>query len=322
MDERDEALAAHARAQHGVFNMQQALDSGFTRWAVQRRVRANRWQEIDFQAYRVFAATEPFARQVAMAAVLSSGGVASGRTAGALHRLMPFPATTEVTVLRGHHPTTNASVHWTDTLPRQDIVVVDGIRVTSPVRTLIDLGSVMTPDEFEDVFDLALLSGAVRRHRLATRATALRAPRRRGAALVLRLLDERNPELSKTRNLWEARVLRMRERAGVPTPRVNYAVRADGRMRYLDFAWPEYKIFLEFDGFATHAPRRPFENDRPRQNALVVNEWAPYRVTKRALEHDSAGALAPVVRALKRRSTPNTSAMNAPSRNETEATIA
>jgi hypothetical protein len=39
----------------------------------------------------------------------------------------------------------------------------------------------------------------VRRRRLATGATALRAPRRRGAALVLRLLDERNPELNKAR---------------------------------------------------------------------------------------------------------------------------
>jgi hypothetical protein len=69
-------------------------------------------------------------------------------------------------------------------------------------------------DEFEDVFDLALLSGAVRRHRLATRATALRAPRRCGAALVLGLLDERNPELNMARSLWEARVLRASELRG------------------------------------------------------------------------------------------------------------
>ena len=103
---------------------------------------------------------------------------------------------------------------------------------------------------------------------------------------------------------------------------MNYVVRADGRMRHLDFAWPEHKVFLEFDGFAAHVPRRPFEDDRPRQNALVDKEWAPYRVTKRVLERDSSAAPAPVVRALRRRSTPNTSAMNEPSRNATEAMIA
>jgi hypothetical protein len=107
---------------------------------------------------------------------------------------------------------------------------------------------------------------------------------------------------------------------------VNYAVRADGRLRQLDFAWPEYKVFRASGrprgrGGACAAkpshsrPRRPFEDDRPRQNALVDKEWAPDRVTKRALERDSAAALAPVVRALRRRSTPNASAVNAPSRN-------
>ena len=158
MDKRDEELAKHARSQHGVFGMQQAFDSGFTRWAVQRRVQSGRWQELDFQALRVFAATDPTPRQVVVAAVLASRGVASGRSAGALHRLVPFPATAEITVVRGQHPTTKATVRFTDQLPRADIVVVEGIRATSPVRTLIDLGGLLTPDEFEDVFYAAILS--------------------------------------------------------------------------------------------------------------------------------------------------------------------
>jgi very-short-patch-repair endonuclease len=315
-------LRKHALAQHGAFTLAQALDCGFTREAVRRRLGSERWEEIDVRVYRVKVATPPSARQSLMARTLSTKGVAARRSAGALHHWNPFPSEPEILVTKGRRASQRDGVHITDTLPQQDIVVVDGIRTTSAVRTLIDLGGVMPFDEFEDVFDTAVLSGAVRRHRLATRATALRAPRRRGAALALRLLDDRNPELNKARNLWEARVLRLLDRAGVPRPRVNYAVRVDGRMRYVDFAWPEHKVFVEFDGFATHAPRRPFEDDRTRQNALVDQEWAPYRLTKRALEHDSAAALGPVVRALRRRSTPNTSARKAPSRNVTEATIA
>jgi len=155
-----------------------------------------------------------------------------------------------------------------------------------------------------------------RRNRAARAAASWRCAR----AATARRAQSRTQQ--GARNLWEARVLRFLDRAGVPRSRVNYVVRADGRMRHLDFAWPEHKVFLEFDGFAAHVPRRPFEDDRPRQNALVDKEWAPYRVTKRVLERDSSAAPAPVVRALRRRSTPNTSAMNEPSRNATEAMIA
>src|SRR5262249_9589533 len=156
---------------------------------------------------------------------LSTRGVAARRSAGALYGWFTFPSPPEVLAKEGRRASEREGVHTTDTLPKQDIVVVDGIRTTHPVRTLIDLGSLLPHDEFEDVFDRAVLSGAVRRHRLETRAEALRAPRRRGAALVLRLLAERNPKLNKARSVWEARVLRLFDRAGAPAPRVNYPVR-------------------------------------------------------------------------------------------------
>ena len=44
-----------------------------------------------------------------------------------------------------------------------DTTTVDGIPVTSPVRTLIDVAAVTSPTEFEDTLDLALVTGVVRR---------------------------------------------------------------------------------------------------------------------------------------------------------------
>src|SRR5262245_51399526 len=191
-----------------------------------------------------------------MAATLATGGCASRDSAGALHRLTRAPAVPEVTVeRRSHRRKTRAVVRVTDTLPTQDVVVADGIPATSPARTVIDLGASMPDDEFEDLVDRALFTNAVRRHRLLTRAKALRAPRRPGAARVIRLLDVTSADMAKARSIAEARLLRGFHKRKLPRPEVNYPVRIDGAMRVLDFAWPEVKVAVELDGFRWHAER-------------------------------------------------------------------
>jgi hypothetical protein len=211
---------------------------------------------------------------------------------------MEFPAVPEIIVGARARAAAQQGVRTTSALSPADIDRVDGIRATGPARTIIDLGTAMPLDEFEDVFDLAILTGTVRRHRLETRARELWTPRRSGCAVVLRLLAERNPELGNARNIWEARVLRMFDHLGVAPPRVNFPVRVGGGMRRLDLAWPEHKVFVELDGFAAHAPRRAFEDDRVRQNLLVADDWRPFRLTKRALERDPDAALAPITAAI------------------------
>jgi very-short-patch-repair endonuclease len=294
-DPREVALREFARTQHDVFSFGQAVESGFTKWAVQRRVASCRWEQLDTRAYRVTVARAPSARQLLIAATLASSGVASGPSAAALHAWSPFPGRHEVTVRRGARPVTHARVRMTDALPRADITTVEGIRATTPARTLIDLGGVLPFAEFEDMLEGALLSGDVRAHRLETRARELWAPRRSGCAVVLRLLETRHPELAHARNLWEAQVLRMLDRHRVPTPRVNYSVRIGGRMRCLDLAWPEHKVFGELDGFDAHSRRRVFDDDRVRQNLLVADDWRPFRLTYTALSRDPGRAIAPLL---------------------------
>ncbi len=56
-----------------------------------------------------------------------------------------------------------------------------------------------------------------------------------------------------------------------------------GRYR-LDFAWPELKVAVETDGWATHGPREGFEADRARDAALMARGWRVLRVTYRRLQ--------------------------------------
>jgi hypothetical protein len=215
---------------------------------------------------------------------------------------MPFPAVPEITVLRTARRNSHRSVHITDKLPSIDITSVDGFPATTPIRTLIDLGSALRRDRFEDLFDEVLVTGAVQAQRLEARARELLAPRRRGCAIVLELLEESNPELTRARNGWEAKVLRAVSRFGLPSPRVNYRVRVGGRTRYIDLAWPEAMVAVELDGFVPHSKRRVFDDDRLRQNDLVEARWEVYRVTWTAFRSDAREAFKHVIVAVSRRS--------------------
>ena len=64
-------------------------------------------------------------------------------------------------------------------------------------------------------------------------------------------------------------------------------------MRYLDLAWPDAKVAVEFDGFVPHSTRRVFDDDRARQNDLVADGWTVFRITQSMLDA-ILGTFAPI----------------------------
>ncbi len=67
--------------------------------------------------------------------------------------------------------------------------------------------------------------------------------------------------------------------AGLPQPVSQHVI---GRYR-LDFAWPELRVAVETDGWATHGRRQAFEDDRARDAFLLAAGWRVLRVTYRRL---------------------------------------
>jgi len=290
-----------ARRQHSIFTLAQARECGFTRPVVRRKLDRGEWIEVEPRAYRVAAAGPLEWRARLMALTLSSGGVASHTSAVALYGLIEPPTRHEITVTRAARTVSTAWARSSSTLSPVDITSVDRIPATAPARTLIDAAGTMRRPQFEDVLDLAIVNRTVTPERLRARAVELWSPRRRGCAVVLELLDERDPELTNARNIWEARVLRMARAARLPRPKSNYRVHVGDRDRFLDLAWPEEKVAAEFDGFVPHSTRRVFDDDRVRQNDLVDDDWLLFRLTKTALEADAGRAFEPIVRAIGKR---------------------
>jgi hypothetical protein len=147
----DARLAAFAVVQQGVFTRAQALEAGFGAARIERRVRAGVWVRVFPRVYR-HAAT-PVSRALVQWAVVTWAGepcALSHTSAAAIWRLPgPTGECPEIVVPRARAPRVAGVVVHRVTRIEGDVVRVDGLPVTSPVRTIIDLAAVLDAGELE-----------------------------------------------------------------------------------------------------------------------------------------------------------------------------
>lgn len=295
----DESLLSFARAHHGLFRTSDALRCGLTPAQVRNRVRRGLVEPVGRGVYRVGGAPDG-SRQRLLAGSWRVGGPASHRSAAELLGIRERPAPRpELSVpRRGAHEFGGLIVHRSGDLDRSLVVERSGIQVTGPARTLVDIGQVVSPAELERLLHRAVHLGIVRLRDVVEEYRALSRPGRRGAGPIGELLRLIAPGMAAAESVLEVLILRIIREAGLPEPVRQYEVVIEGRRLRLDFAYPDHLVFLEGDGFGAHGTRSAFENDRVRQNLLVVAGWRPLRFTWRQARFDAGTVAATVAAAL------------------------
>ncbi len=279
-DRRSRALAlaiVHevAEVQHGVVLRDQALEAGLSPSAISRLVAGGTWARVAPRAYLVVALRDDRSRLSAV--TLAYPGAAASHRAGAL--LHGYDGVewdlVEVSVPRGVRPV-RCTYHQVDDLARSDVMVVDGIPVTNPTRTLCDVGAVVDADALELMLESALRRRLTTAHRLRRRAEALARPGRRGPAALLEVLDRRPPDAPPTESWLEATFAQLLRAHGVDEGVAQHEVR-DGSGRLvarLDRCWPDVRLYAELNGRAFHGFLQA-GRDRWRQNTLTELGWRP-----------------------------------------------
>jgi very-short-patch-repair endonuclease len=172
--------------------------------------------------------------------------------------------------------------HQSLLLPERDRTTLDRVPVTTPQRTLVDSCGLVPLPQLERATDDLLRRRLMRVSDLVTCFESVPVSGRRRSAPIRRLLVERIPGFHAGGSDRELDVMRILKRAGVfPLPRQQYRVKAGGKTYRLDFAWPETKHYIEFDGFDVHGSVSAFHADRSRLNALVRLGWRPLHATSR-----------------------------------------
>jgi very-short-patch-repair endonuclease len=211
-----------------------------------------------------------------MAAVLAcgEGAVLSHRSAAELWALRPRARFVEVTAPANRGRKRAILVHR-GVLPPDHRTQRDGVPVTTPARTLIDLADVLTRRGLERAIDEA--------EYLRLDCTGLRPiPGRRGAGALARVLDEHRPGSTRTRSELEELFLLTCKKEGLRRPEVNVCVEAFE----VDFFWREERLIVEADGGAAHHTRRAFEADRYRDVELMAAGYRVMRITHARLTRE------------------------------------
>lgn len=261
-------------AQQGVAARAQLVERGLSVYAVDRLVRVMRLLVRHPGVYQI--GPLPLPRATEHAAILAGGGRTRISHRNAARLLGVLDAGThdqevEVTMpRRRRRRLAGVRIHRVRDLRDDEVTQVDGLPVTTPARTLLDLAEMEPRRAVEQAYATAL------RLQLVTpddmREMVARHPGHRGAPLWRAMLAQQD-EPAFTRSAAEEKLLSLTRSARLPRPEVNVKVLG----HEVDFLWRKERVVAEVDGYAFHASTRSFAADRRRDAELTA---AGYRVLR------------------------------------------
>ena len=280
-----------AALRQGPFTFVEAQRAGLTR----RQLQGSSWRRIGFGQY-VWAGIQDDV-ELLLASIhsrLHMGAAFSGRTAAWLHgRDFPPCDPVEVTVPTdiGISRLAGVSLHRA-ALIGADLVVLRGLRTTSALRTVFNLGCRPPLTEGVVAVDMALHNGLVRLPEL--RAWTATHARLKGTRQFGRVVAKAEPLAASP---METRLRMLLVLAGLPRPEAQASLH-DDKGRFLgrvDLYYPAHRLAIEYDG-GTHRTR--LVEDNRRQNLLLNADFRLLRFTFADIRETPALVVDQVKRAL------------------------
>ncbi len=220
----------------------------------------------------------------AAALVINPASVACDRTAAWIwdvdvhdFRELDVVPPVETFVLRGHRRAEREGVRGgeRDLLPG-DWVEIDGVKVTTPLRTALDLGCLLRRRHALAAMDALMRAHPFERHEMDRLLTRYR--RRRGVLQLRQLVPLVDPRAESQPESWTR--LELLDQ-GLPAPEVQWWIHVDGVPTYrLDLAYPHAKVAIEYEGEEFHTSEVDRRRDQARRAWLAAHGWTVIVVTR------------------------------------------
>ena len=287
----DRRMLEIAGGQHGLVARDQLREFGSPR-QIEYRLARGRIEHVHEGVYRLAGSPRTWHQQLLAACLASSGANAvSFRAAAQMWGLPGGAEIVEVTAPRHRRMQyDDVAMHESFFLTDLDVTYLHGIPVTRPARVICDLGLLVQRGELR-ASELALaLQDAIRRDLVDLRRVwrewqRLGGVRRPGGRVIEALLADFQPPVRKTESTPELRLLMLLRVADLPEPIPQYRVALSGtRWARLDYAWPEYKVYCEFDPYKWHGDRDKYTYDNKRRLRLGDLGWYGVSVTDDELD--------------------------------------
>ncbi|HEX3239614.1 MAG TPA: DUF559 domain-containing protein [Solirubrobacterales bacterium] len=247
---------------------------GFTRSAIAHRIEQGRLRPLSKAVYAV-SQLELTREGRWMAAILACGDGAclSHRSAGALFGICEErKGVIEISVRRsGRRTRPGIKVHRRPSLPSQDVGTLNGIPVTSPVRTMIDLATEQGPRTLLRTINEADNRDVICAEDLREELDAYAG---QPGVRPLRTLLDRDTFVLSDEEL-ERLFLPLAREVGLPLPMTKEMVNG----YEVDFFWPALKLVVETDGLRYHRTPSAQAKDARRDQAHTAAGYARLRFT-------------------------------------------
>ncbi len=260
----------------------QMVACGFTNRQVERVLASGEARRLHLGMYLLGPTLSAHAQALAAVLACGPGALLSHISAACIQGFLPLPArfaSVDVTVTGGRAGKQDGiRVHHTKVLRSHERRERDGIPITAPLRTLIDLASCCSPARLETAVAEAFARGAVNKGMLERAVNE--AHGRRGIAELRRMIGaDRRP--SRTRSRPERVLLALLRASGVGGFETNARI----GIWEVDFYWRDAGLVVEVDAYVTHSSPWAFERDRRKTADLEDRGLRVHRVTDLQIEH-------------------------------------
>jgi hypothetical protein len=290
----------HARQNGGVVSQKEAIALGMSRSTLRRRVAEGVFIDLRPGVLAIPGAGEELRLEL-RAACSKLNAVVSHEAAAHIHGLdrPRFVKPTVSVPIRRSKDLVGVTVHQLTDLAPDHIVDLDGLPVTSPERTIIDLAAVVREGHLARILDNGLAAALVDLDTLESLFASLGRRGKPGTALLRKLLEARGSEYVPPDGELERRLSLVLQRADLPEPvrqfRPSWLRPVNGRV---DLAYPEHKLVIEGDSRRWHLLMEAFETDRLRDNAAQLAGWRILRFTWAEITNSPERVASTVRRAL------------------------
>lgn len=178
----------------------------------------------------------------------------------------------------------------------------DGIRLTSPPRTLFDSADMLGVSASRSAMEQLLHEKRCTLGTILDTFLRLAHPNRPGSTTMAEVIASRPTWRQALQSDLELRVLEEIERQRLPAVETQCpVVLGDGRVIHLDFGWPQWRVGLEVDDPAWHAGVEERHRDANRDRKAAAIGWSIPRVSKIDVQGDLADAIRDVSMILSQR---------------------
>lgn len=202
-------------------------------------------------------------------------GIIAGLSASALHGAKWVDGTAPLEIVcANRNPQPGIRVHG-EAIREDEFGVINGVPVTTPTRTALDLGCWYQRSEAVAAIDA--LARATDLKTSDVELLAQRYPGRRGIRQARAALGLADAGAQSPKETWLRLVL---VDAGLPRPQTQIAVRDEfgNAIAYLDMGWEDIKVAVEYDGDQHRSDRRQYNWDIRRLEHLERLGWIVVRV--------------------------------------------